>query len=131
MAFFIIGVATALVVPRISDITNQNRVTRGVQALQIEVLQAFAIAGRNRAPVTVRWSSSTVELQVTNRTGSTVYRRAGLRGYGLDAADVSVSPSVFTVFPNGIAGDSLLIRVSRAGHSKSIRVSRAGMIRVQ
>lgn len=127
----IIGIAARVALPRISDITNQNRVTRGAQALQIEIQQAFAIAGRNRAPVTVRWNSGTVELQLTNRAGTTVYRRAALKGYGLEAANVSVSPAVFTVFPNGIAGDSLVVRLTRPGHSASIRVSRAGMIRIQ
>jgi len=131
VALVIVGITAALGIPRISQIANQNRVLRGAQAVQIEVQQAFAIAGRNRAPVTVRWSSASVELQVTNRTGSTIYRRANMRAFGLDAADVSVSPSVFTVFPNGIAGDSLTIRVQRGSYSRMVRVSRAGMIRIQ
>ena len=131
VALVIVGVVAALGLPKIRNITNQNRVLRGAQALQVEVQQAFALAGRNRAPVTVSWNSSVVELQVADRAGSTVYRRANLRGYGLEGVDVSVTPAVLTVFPNGIAGDSLLIRVSKSGYSRVVRVSRAGMVRVQ
>ena len=131
VAMGIIGITAALAIPKVNDVANQNRVNRGAQALQVEVQQAFAIAGRNRMPVAVRWYAAAVELHITNLSGNTIYRRANLKGYGLTAADVSLSPAVLTVFPNGIAADSLIVRLSRAGHSKSVHVSRAGMIRVK
>lgn len=131
VALAIIGIAAALGLPRIADVANQNRVSRGAQALQIEVQQAFAIAGRNRTPVRLRWDAASVEMQITNLAGNTIFRRASLRGYGLGATDVSSSPAVLTVFPNGIAADSLVIRLSRAGHLRSVHVSRAGMIRIK
>lgn len=127
----IIGIAAAFSIPKMNDVANQNRVNRGAQALQIEVQQAFAIAGRNRAPVTVRWNAPAAEVRITNLSGNTVYRRSSVRGYGLTAADVSLTPTVFTVFPNGIAADSLVITLSRPGHVKAIHVSRAGMVRVK
>ena len=127
----IIGIAATLGIPKINDVANENRVNRGVQALQIEVQQAFAIAGRNRAPVAVRWNAAAVELRITNVSGNTIYRRASLKGYGLASADVTVSPAALTVFPNGIAADSLVVRLSKRGHSRSVHVSRAGMIRVK
>lgn len=133
VAITLVGIATAIAVPKMNDIANQNKVLRAAQTLQIEIQQAFVIAGRNRTPVTVRWNTSSVQLQVANLAGNIVFRRASLGegGQGLKAAEVTVSPAVFTVFPNGLAADTMLITLSRRNYSKTIRVSRAGMVRIQ
>ncbi|MEX2179326.1 MAG: prepilin-type N-terminal cleavage/methylation domain-containing protein [Gemmatimonadaceae bacterium] len=128
----LIGVGTALTLPKISSITNQTKVRRAAQALQMEVQQAFAIAGRNRTPVTLRWNSTTMQMQITDLAGNRVYRRTGFgRGneYGFTAGEVTVSPVTLTVFPGGLANDSLVIAVSRRGYSRTVRVSRSGMLR--
>lgn len=129
----LLGIAAAITVPKMNDIANQNKVQRAAQALQIEVQQAYAIAGRNRTPVTLRFSSANVELRSTNLAGSTVFRRVALGqgSHGLEAAGVTMVPAVFTVYPNGLAADTLVIKLSSRSYSKTIRVSRAGMVRIQ
>lgn len=127
----IVGIVAAISVPKMHDIGNQNRVHRASQALQTEVQQAFAIAGRNRAPITFRWNSGTSEFQTTNLTATKVYRRSSIAGYGLKATEVTMTPAVFTVFPNGIARDSLIVTIARSPYSKSVHVSRAGMVQVK
>jgi type II secretion system protein H len=130
----LIGIATALAVPRINKITNETKIQRAAQALQSEVQQAFAIAGRNRVPVKLAWSSAAMQLQVTNMAGTIVYRRAGLgagAGYGLSSSEVTVTPSTLVVFPSGLAQDTLVIALSRKGYSKTLRVSRSGMVRLK
>ena len=134
VAVTIIGIAIAITLPKINRITTQSKVQRGIQALQLEVEQAFAIAARNRAPVAIRWNSPTMQLQVTNLAGNTVYRRAGLgtgAGYGFSSSEVSVSRSTLVVFPNGHAEDTLAITLSRNGFSKMMRVSKSGMVRLK
>lgn len=131
VALTVVGIAAALGLPKMQNVANQNRVHRAAQGFQIEVQQAFAIAGRNRAPVTLRWISTAAELQVTSLTGGTVYRRASLKGYGLKASEATVSPTVLTVFPNGLAAGPLAITIARGTHTKQIQVSRAGMVRVR
>lgn len=134
VAVTIIGIAIALSLPKIQAISNQTKVQRAAQAIQMETQQAFAIAGRNRAPVTLRWNSSTLQLQTTNLAGTTVYRRLGLgstSGYSMDAGTVTVSNAALTVFPSGLAADTLLVTLSRSGYSRKIRMSRSGMVRVQ
>lgn len=131
VALTIVGIVAAISVPKMWDIGNQNRVHRASQGLQIEAQQAFAIAARNRSPVTLRWSSATAEVQLTNLAGTTIYRRRAVTGYGLLASEVTVTPAVFTVFPNGMARDSLIITIARSTHTKSIHVSRAGMVQVK
>jgi prepilin-type N-terminal cleavage/methylation domain-containing protein len=134
VAMVLIGIAAALAIPRITTITNENKIQRATQALQLEVQQAFALAGRNRNPVKVQWNSGSMQLQITNLAGTIVYRRAGLgtgAGYGLTSKEVTVTPATLTVFPNGLAADSLVIALKRNGYAKTLRVSRSGMVRVQ
>jgi len=125
---------TAVAMVQASRVITQNKVQRAAQMLQTDIQQAFAIAGRNRKPVILRWSSVLLELQVTNRAQTTVYRRSGVgagAGFGLSEADVTVYPTTLTVFPNGLAADTMYIRLSRNGFTKVLRASRAGIVRLQ
>jgi prepilin-type N-terminal cleavage/methylation domain-containing protein len=130
----LIGVASALSIPKIARIQNETKVQRAAQAIQIEVGQAFAIAARNRAPVIIQWQSSTMQLRITNRAGSVIYRRLGLGsggGYGLSSSEVTVAPTAMTVFPSGLAADTLSVALTRSGYRKTVWVSRAGMVRLR
>lgn len=126
----VVGVSMA----KAGKVITQNKVQRAAQKWQTDVQQAFAIAGRNRRPVILRWSSSLLELQVTDRAQTTVFRRSGVgaqAGLGLTASDVTVYPTALTVFPNGLAADTMYIRLSKNGYTKILRVSRAGIVRLQ
>lgn len=134
VVIFMIGAMGALVVPRMSKMVVQARVQRAAQALQTDVQQAFAIAGRNRYPIKLTWNSSAVRLQVTSRDGSTVYRETGLgtnSGYGLTASDVTVSPATLQIFPNGLADAAMVITLSKEGTTRTLNVSRSGIVRLQ
>lgn len=127
----LVGIALYISMPRVARLRDQSRVQRAAQALQAEVQQAFAIAGRNRVPIRLTWNSSALQLQITNLAGNTVFRRRGVGtgSFGLNASNVTMTPSTLTVFPNGLANDSLVITVSRSGFSRTVRVARSGMIR--
>jgi type II secretory pathway pseudopilin PulG len=134
VALTLVGIAAALSIPRAATVINQTKVQRAAQALQIEVQQAFAIAGRNRAPVRTRWDAATTQLRVTDLAGTTVYRRLGVGsggGYGLTSSEVTVAPTSVTVFPNGLAADTLVINVARTGYSRRIWLSRSGIVKVK
>jgi hypothetical protein len=134
VAMTIIGIAVALTIPKIANIDSQTKVQRAVQAMRMETQQAFAIAGRNRAPITLRWISGTMQFQSTNLANTTVYRRLSLgngSGYGFSSSEITVYPTVLTVFPNGLAADTLFIKVSRKGFSQMVRLSRSGMVKTR
>ena len=132
VAVGLVGIALVISLPKVSRLNGRSQVQRAAQMMQAEVQQAFAIAGRNRVPVRLIWNSSVLQLQVTDLAGSVVYRRAGVgagSGFGLNASNVTVIPASLTVFPNGLANDSLVISVSRSGYVRTVRVARSGMIR--
>jgi len=130
----IIVLLSGISMVKAGKVITQTKVQRAAQKLQTDVQQAFAIAGRNRKPVMLRWSSSALELQVTDRAQTTIYRRSGLgarAGLGLIASDVTVYPTALTVFPNGLAADTMYIKLTKNGYTKILRVSRAGIVRIQ
>ena len=130
----IIVILVGITMAKAGNIITQTKVQRAAQKLQTDIQQAFAIAGRNRRPVILRWNSSLLELQVIKRDSTIVYRRSGLgaqAGLGLTAADVTVYPTTLTVFPNGLAADTMYIRLSKSGYTRVLRVSRAGIVRLQ
>ena len=130
----IVGIVGAVTVPKIQQINTQNKVQRAANALQVEVQQAFAIAGRNRQPIQFLWRSDSLQVRVTNSAQTVIYRKTGLgAGYTLNFAssEVTIYPTVLTVFPNGMASDTLYMKVSKSGFSKTVRVSKSGMTRIQ
>ena len=131
VALTIVGIVAAISVPKMFAIGNQNRVLRAAQGFQIEVQQAFAVAGRNRAPVVLGWDAANGEMRLTSRNGGTVFRRRRVSGYGLLGSEVAVTPASFTVFPNGIAADSLIITITRPPYTRSVHVSRAGLVQLK
>ena len=134
VVIFMLGAMGAIVLPRMNKMIVQARVHRAAQALQTDVQQAFAIAGRNRYPIKLTWNSTAVQLQVTSRDGSKVYRQTGLganSGFGLTASDVTVSPGTLQIFPNGLADAAMVITLAKSGTTRTINVSRSGIVRLQ
>lgn len=127
----IIAVAMAATIPRIGAVTNQTKVQRANQALQQDVQQAWAIAARNRAPTKLTFSSATMQLQISNLAGTTIYKRTsyGSGGsYGLTSTELKMAPSSITVFPNGLANDTIGFSIVRNSYSKKFWVNKAGMV---
>ena len=127
----LVGLVVGLAVPRMMKMSTQGRVQRAAQTMQAEVQQAFAIAGRNRTPVKLAWNSGSMQLRITNLAGTTTFRRAavGTGVFSLTSSDVTMTPATLTVFPNGMANDSLVITVQKSGFTRTVRIARSGMVR--
>lgn len=127
-----VGIVSALSAGRIHSLMVQQRVARAATSLQSDLEAAFALAVRNRAPVRIAWNSTKRQMGVTDRAGTTFYRRTPLgTDYGLSASGVAFSKSPLEIYPNGLAEDTLKIVLTIETSTRSIRVSRAGMVRVQ
>lgn len=127
----IVAVAMATTIPKIGAVTNQTKVQRANQSLQQDVQQAWAIAARNRAPTKLTFSSSTMQLRITNLAGTTIYKRTsyGTGGsYGLTSTELKMAPTSITVFPNGLANDTVGFSVIRNAYSRKFWVNKAGMV---
>lgn len=115
---------------RIHNIMNQQRMSRAVSSVRTNVELAFAMAERDRKPVRISWDATNLQLDVTDRAGTTVFRRAGLgTTYGLPANSVAFSPSVLEVYPNGLANGALQVTFTANNNIRKLFVNRAGMVR--
>ena len=87
-ALVIVGITSAMSAGRIHDLIIQERIARAATAVQNDLEAAFAIAGRNRRPIRIVWSAANMQLDVTDRAGTTAYRHTGLGpdAYGLTRA---------------------------------------------
>lgn len=132
----LVGIIMSVAGVRVSGMITQQRVVRAASTIQTDLELAFALAGRSREPTKIVFSSSTgaILLRVTNRAGTTEYRRSDLKLLGLNHGDVTASTNEITVFPNGFASDVLTLRVSATRNGETftrvVQMTRAGMIKV-
>lgn len=129
----IIGVTSSITVGKVYQMMVWNRISRASTSVQNDLEAAFALAVRNRLPIRVSWASSAQQMSVTNRAGTTTFRRTNLDmgTFGLKSSDVSFSATRVEIFPDGLASDTLTITLSRSSITKRVRMTRTGMILIQ
>ena len=133
VVIIVVGILMAVSYPKMHNQLVHQRIARAASAAQNSLETAFAIAARNRRPIRISWSSSAMQLDVTDRAGTTYYRRTGLgqSPYGLLSSNVTFSQSPVEVYPNGLANSALTITFNVQGDSTHVVMSRAGMVKLQ
>lgn len=132
----LVGIVMSVAGLRVSGMMTQQKVIRAASTIQGDMELAFAVAGRNRAPTKLVWTSTAGALlfRVTNASGTQEYKRTDMKPIGLVNGDVVASSASVTVFPNGFASDtlSLTISVTKNGqtYKRRVRMSRAGLVKV-
>ena len=129
-ALVIIGVLASVSAGKVRDVMTQQRLYRASNNVQTNVEAAWALAARNRRPIRISWDSTNRLMRITDRAGTTNFRRTsfGQDPYGLMAGSVKFSSPMIEIFPDGLATDTLLITLSNFGQTKKIWVSRAGLV---
>jgi prepilin-type N-terminal cleavage/methylation domain-containing protein len=127
------GVIMAIALPKVHYLMVQQRISRASTAVENSLESAFAIASRNRRPIRITWSSTTMQLAVTDRAGTVFYSRTGLGQdpYGLTSSNVTFSQSPIEIYPNGLANSPLTITLTRDNVTKKVVMSRGGMVQIK
>jgi type II secretion system protein H len=133
IAITIVGLMAAVAVGRIDAIESHQRVSRATNSLQNGVQMAFALAVRDGHPVRLAWSSDSVKFKITNRGGDTTYRHVdlGTDPFNFTSSQVTVSRTPLEIYPNGLANDTLSVKISASSVTKTLRVTRAGLVAIQ
>jgi hypothetical protein len=74
-----------------------------------------------------------VELRITNRDQTVIYRKRNLgpeSAYKLDPTDISASSTDLLIFPPGLAADTLSVDFRRQGKFRRVRLLRGGLVQV-
>lgn len=126
----VIGIMAAAVMPRISRIVAEERVRKLQGAVAVDLELAFALANRERKPVTVTYNTSTSVLEVKDRATNTVLKSHYLgQNQGLSATAVSFSPTAgITIFPNGLATAAVTVLLINGEYIRRVAVTRAGLV---
>lgn len=128
----LVSVTATFAIVRTTAITTGWRITRAAQMMADDLQQAYAIVGRNRTPVRIRFDASTMTLTLADRAGAVFRTRSFGPGseFRLVPGQVQMTPAVLDVYPPGLAGDSLSIRITTPTTRRRVRMLRAGLVRV-
>jgi prepilin-type N-terminal cleavage/methylation domain-containing protein len=131
----LVGLLAGLSAGRISAIMTRQRVNRAAIALSNDLQAGFALAQRDRKPITISFDTSTMQLSVKDQSSSTVFRKTSLAGYNMTSSNISLSRSTLTVYPAGLAADSLSITLSATingtTYSQRVRMTRGGLVQIK
>jgi Tfp pilus assembly protein FimT len=130
----IMAVVTGLSMGRFSTYLAHERVTKAAVGLTDDLRMAFAVPGRVRRPVRVWCDTAKMQMLVTDRGQTTIYRQTSFGSrYNLKSTNIRYYPSSswIEIYPNGIASDTMVITISSNGFTRSLKVSKGGMVQLQ
>src|SRR4051794_20360484 len=130
LVLIVVGLLIKIVVTKTSRIMRHERVNRAAQVLVQDLQNGFAMAGRQRAPVRLTFTSSTKTYVFSDRLSGTVYLTRVMDNR-TEWQLSTLSPSVATVdiLPNGIGSTAFTVDVGLGDYTKRVTASSAGFIR--
>jgi prepilin-type N-terminal cleavage/methylation domain-containing protein len=130
LVLVVVGLLIKITVTKTSRIMRHERVNRAAQVLVQDLQNGFAMAGRQRAPVRLTFTSSTKTYVFSDRLTGTVYLTRVMDNR-TEWQLSTLSPSVATVdiLPNGIGSTAFTVDVGLGDYTKRVTASSAGFIR--
>jgi type IV fimbrial biogenesis protein FimT len=127
----IVALLITIAVPKMARIIRHERVNRAAQVLVADLQNAFAMAGRQRAPVRLQFDPVLLTYTFTDRATGTLYQTRVMNKaseFGLTA--LTANPSTIDVLPNGIASAAFAVVVAQGDYSRQVTASSAGFVRM-
>lgn len=131
VVLMIVGLLVAISVPKMARIVRHERVNRAAQVVVADLQNGFAMAGRQRAPVRLTFTSSTKTYVFTDRATGTVFQTRTMDNrseYALTT--LSSTPTSVDVLPNGIGSASFTVTVANGDYTRTVTASSAGFVRL-
>ena len=131
LVMIVMGLLVAISVPKMGRVMRHERVNRAAQVVVADLQNGFAMAGRQRAPVRLTFTTSTKTYVFSDRATGTVFQTRIMDDrseYALTT--LSASPATIDVLPNGIGSMSLSITIAQGDYSRTVTASSAGFVRL-
>jgi len=134
LTFTLIGILTAMMIPKIGRTMQATRVNRASAIVAADLEQAFTLAGRFRRPMRITCTCNTGQYTVADRTGGTVRLRRTLIG-DTDLGNMTLAfeipvAGIVDVFPSGISTTQLQVRITSGASTRAVTLSTAGHVRI-
>lgn len=131
IVLIIIGVMVTIAMQRVGRMLRHERVNRAAQVIVADLQNAFAMAGRQRAPVRLTFTPSTKTYVFSDRLTGTVFQTRVMNSVSEYALTSLVAdPAQVDVLPNGIGSAALLVTVTQGDYSRQVTASSAGFVRL-
>jgi len=135
VVFVVFAAAVMISIRSVGDTLKRDRLSKTAAMLSSDLEQSFALAARQRTPVRLLISSSTLTISVASKADTTFKYRSRNFGSGEFTLDyLTTNDSLLDVMPNGLATDTLnlVIGIYSGGksYSRTLRMTRAGLVRV-
>ena len=133
----LVGIVSAISIRSVGDTMRRDRVQKAAAIISTDLEQAFALAGRQRAPMRLLFDSARRTFAVAERSDTTLkYRTRQLATGDLALDYISVNRTTLDVMPSGLSTDTLSLRLgiySKNGttYDRTIRMSRGGLVRIK
>jgi type II secretory pathway pseudopilin PulG len=134
LTFTIIGILTAMMIPKIGRTMQATRVNRTSAIVAADLEQAFTLAGRFRRPMRISCTCGSGIYTITDLAGGTVRLRRQLIGDSdLGNMTLVFNPPVagiVDVYPSGVSTTPLQVRITSGASTRAITLSTAGHVRI-
>lgn len=128
----IIGVIAGIAGPSMSRITRHDRTNRAATVIAADIQNAFALAGRQRAPVRIQADAATKSYRFIDRKTGKVLRIRSFYGNTSEFMlnKLAFTPATIDVYPSGVSSAVLTVDLANGDYSRKITASTAGFVRV-
>jgi prepilin-type N-terminal cleavage/methylation domain-containing protein len=131
VVLIVISVLVKVSVSKIGLIIRHERVNRAAQVVVSDLQNAFAMAGRQRAPVRLTFTPATKTYVFSDRATGTVYQTRIMDNrseYMLST--LTAAPTQVDVLPNGIGSAALTVTIAQGDYTRTVTASSAGFVRL-
>lgn len=131
VVLIIIGVLVTIAVPKMERIVRHERVNRAAQVVVQDLQNGFALAGRQRAPVRLTFTTSSQKYVFSDRlTGIAIFTRLLSTGADFSLTSMTIDNNPIDILPNGIGTTAFRVTITNGDYSRAITASSAGFVRL-
>jgi len=130
IVMIVMGILAKIAVQKIERVTRHERVNRAAQVLVQDLQNGFAMAGRQRAPVRLTFTTSTKTYVFTDRaTGTVLQTRVMSTGADYSLTSMSTTATTVDILPNGIGSTAFTVTLTNGDYSRTVVATTAGFVR--
>jgi Tfp pilus assembly protein FimT len=130
IVMIVMSLLVKISVEKISRSIRHERVNRAAQVLVQDLQNGFAIAGRQRAPVRLTFTTSTKTYVFTDRaTGTVLQTRVMSNGADYSLTSMETDATTVDILPNGIGSTAFKVTLWNGDYKREVIASTAGFVR--
>ena len=131
LVLIVIGVLVTISVPKIARVMRHERVNRAAQVIVQDFQNGFALAGRQRAPVRLTFTTNLQKYVFSDRaTGTAIMTRVLSTGADYSLTSLTTTSNTVDVLPNGIGSTAFSVTIANGDYARTITASSAGFVRL-